>query len=268
MCILHDKISLIYEPIWINFPSVIHTVIEPTAARWKPRCYSILSLQHNFTWILLQVTAEAFTVKKLYMAGWIHRLELVSDGGKEEQIFAWIWHTLPGKREVSTPWVSRAERLTVLVRDGRHLLKVLSCNVNLRKQASFALYPKQRGQDDGNKADAATCTVHFSDAVTTPWVNLGWGIWILLENPDTTFARAAMTGGLGIVQLYLRWHLNLWEEIISLKVSSPCLAITSESLQSALAALPLIINRGRLEMICCPLQVHTSQTANELKYGL
>lgn len=62
-----------------------------------------------------------------------------------------------------------------------------------------------------------------------------------------------MTGGLGTVQLYLRWHLNLREEIISLKVSGPCLAIISESLQSALAALPLITNRGRLEMICCPL---------------
>lgn len=146
------------------------------SSSWQPRAgipdvtpfwaFSTISSGFSFRWQRkLSLLKKLYNIK-LYISGWIHRLELVSDGGKEVQIFAWIWLTLPGKREVSTPWVSRAEHLTVLVRHGRHLLKVFSCNVNLRKQASFALYPKQRGRNDGNKADAATSTVIFSDAAT------------------------------------------------------------------------------------------------------
>lgn len=135
--------------------------------------FCTISCGFSFRWQLKFSLLKKLYIIKLYISGWIYILELVSDGWKEEQIFAWILLTLPGKREVSTPWVSRAEHLTVLVRHGRHLLKVFSWNVNLRQQASFALYPKQRGHDDGNNADAATSTVIFSDAVT---VHLGQ-IW-------------------------------------------------------------------------------------------
>lgn len=117
--------------------------------------FSTISCGFSFRWQLKLSLFKKLYIIKLYLSGWIHRLELVSDGGKEEQIVALILLTLPDKREVSTPWVSRAERLTVLVRHGRHLLKVFSCNGNLRKQASFALYPKQRGRDDGNRSQCS-----------------------------------------------------------------------------------------------------------------
>lgn len=131
------------------------------------------------------------------------------EGAKQEQErFAWL--TLPGKREVGTPRVGRAQQLTVLGRDGRHLLKVVFFNVNLGKQFFFAGCEKD-GKQDKDKPNLMQQPVKwdFFRSGNAPVSDLGSGISMLLENPDTTLARAAITGGIGTVQLYLRWHLYL-----------------------------------------------------------
>lgn len=66
LLITNEKISLIPEPIWNLFPSVIHTVIKLTAASWNPRCYSTLSLHLHLIDVVPQITAKSLTEKIYY----------------------------------------------------------------------------------------------------------------------------------------------------------------------------------------------------------
>lgn len=59
------------------------------------------------------------------------------EGAKQGQEYV-AGLTPPGKGEEGAAWVSGAQHLTVLVGDGRHLLKVVSFNVDVGEQLSFA----------------------------------------------------------------------------------------------------------------------------------